>query len=51
MTGVRKALSTVVLARSNSRNSRTMSVEMQMTTPGRCCSSTALAWRSCTGLA
>ena len=34
MIGVRKALSTAVLARSNSRNSRRMSVEMQMTTPG-----------------
>ena len=51
MTGVRKALSTVVLARSNSRNSRRMSVEMQTVTPGRARSSSALAARSCAGLA
>ena len=51
MTGARKALSTVVLARSNSRNSREMSVEIETTTPGSCCSSTALASRSCAGLA
>ena len=51
MIGVRKALSTTVLARSNSRNSRRMSVEMQMTTPGSSRSSTALASRSCAGLA
>ena len=51
MTGVRKALRTVVLARSNSRNSREMSVEIETTTPGSCCSSTALASRSCAGLA
>jgi hypothetical protein len=51
MIGVRKALSTVVLARSNSRNSRRMSVEMQMTAPGSSRSSTTLASRSCAGLA
>ena len=51
MIGIRYAFKTTVLARSYSRNSRMMSVEMQTNTPGRRASKTERTVCSWTGLA